>query len=149
MQLMYSILWAALTVILIGIEFATVALVSIWFAVGAIGAFITSFVTDSFAIQLAVFVIISVAMLLATRPLVRKYNQNKKQVPTNSDQLIGKVCILTKAITKESVEGLTEIDGVFWITKASDPSQNFDIHEKVRIVQILGSKLVISKITAG
>lgn len=147
MQLMYSILWAALTVVLIGVEFVTVALVSIWFALGAIGAFITSFITDSFAIQIAVFIIISIIMLLATRPLVRKFMSTKKDVPTNSDRLVGKICILSKPITQDNQEGMTEIDGIFWIVKPETPGIDYEMHEKVRIVQISGSKLIITKVS--
>ncbi len=147
MELFYSIMWAVITVLLIGIEFASVALVSIWFAVGAIGGFIASLVTDNLWLQLLVFVIVSVIMLLATRPFVNKIMRNRKVERTNVDQIIGKVCILTKAMTTENPQGMTEIDGVFWLTVAKDIGQTFSEHEKVKIDGISGSKLVVSKLT--
>ena len=63
-----SILWLMLLIALIVFEAVTVNLVSIWFAVGAASALVTSAFTDSGKIQFIVFVLVSVAALVVTRP---------------------------------------------------------------------------------
>ena len=73
-----SIYWIILFLILLFIELATVNLVSIWFAIGALGAFVTAFFTDSILIQLLVFVVISVVFLFVTLPIVKKFKSKEK-----------------------------------------------------------------------
>lgn len=75
-----SIYWIILFLILLFIELATVNLVSIWFAIGALGAFVTAFFTDSILIQLLVFVVISVVSLFVTLPIVKKFKSKEKIV---------------------------------------------------------------------
>lgn len=85
-----SIYWIILFLVLLLIELATVNLVSIWFAIGSLAAFITSFFTDSILIQLLIFVVISVVSLFITLPIVKKFKSKEKIVPTNLDRVIGK-----------------------------------------------------------
>ena len=93
-----SIYWIILFLVLLFIELATVNLVSIWFAIGAVAAFITSFFTDSVLWQLLVFVVVSVVALFITLPMVRKAKKNRKPVPTNLDRVIGKKAEVIKEI---------------------------------------------------
>ena len=69
----YSILWLMLLIALVAFEAVTVNLVSIWFAVGAASALVTSAFTESGKVQFIVFVVVSTAMLLLTRPLAKRY----------------------------------------------------------------------------
>ena len=62
--------WFIAFVILLLIELVTVNLVTIWFAIGAIAAIITTIFTDSILIQSIVFVVVSVIALLITKPLI-------------------------------------------------------------------------------
>ena len=93
-----SVYWIILFLVLLLIELATVNLVSIWFAVGAIAAFITSFFTDSVLLQLFVFVVVSVVSLFVTLPIVKKVKSKDKFVPTNLDRVLGKEAEVTKEI---------------------------------------------------
>ncbi|HQH63959.1 MAG TPA: NfeD family protein, partial [Clostridiales bacterium] len=64
--------WIALFVVLVIIEAATVQLVTIWFAAGALAAFIAALLDVQFWLQLLIFVAVSVLALALTRPLVKK-----------------------------------------------------------------------------
>ena len=96
-----SIYWIILFLVLLFIELATVNLVSIWFSVGALAAFVTSFFTDSALIQLLVFVVVSIVALFITAPLVEKLRKKEKVVPTNLDRVIGKRAEVVKEIKEE------------------------------------------------
>ena len=93
-----AIYWIILFVVVLFIEVATVNLVSIWFAIGALAAFLVSFVTDSVLLELLTFVVVSIVSLIVTLPLVKKFKNREKVVPTNLDRVIGKSATVTKDI---------------------------------------------------
>ena len=73
MSTMMIVGWAIAFVFFIVAEIATAtALVSIWLAFGALAAMFFAIADFSFIVQLTVFVIASVILLIATRPLVKK-----------------------------------------------------------------------------
>ena len=63
-----SAVWLAALVVFCIVEAATVGLVSIWFAAGAVGGLIASFLTPNIWAQAAVFLALSFVCLLAVRP---------------------------------------------------------------------------------
>ena len=86
---MASVVWAVATVLLGILEGITAELVAVWFALGALAAFVASLLGASLWVQLVVFFGVSLMSLLATRPLVRRVLK-VRQVPTNADGLVGK-----------------------------------------------------------
>ena len=80
--------WLAVFVVCIGLEAASMALTSIWFAGGALIACVLSIAGVNLYIQLAVFVVVSFLLLYSTRPLALRYI-NQKTVRTNVDALVG------------------------------------------------------------
>lgn len=135
---MYS--WLILFVILIILELCTINLTTIWFAFGALLAYVTSLFFDNVLIQTTVFLIVSVATLIFTRPIVKKYLL-KKPSRTNADMLIGKVGIVTKEIVKDNV-GEVKIDGKYWSAKSNKKIKE---GSKVEILSIEGVKLIVEK----
>lgn len=114
-----SILWLMLLIALVAFEAVTVNLVSIWFAVGAASALVTSAFTDSGKIQFVVFVTVSAVMLLLTRPLARRYAQ-ERSVPTNADRNVGRKGQVLAEITPD-VPGRVRLDGVDWMARSEQP----------------------------
>ena len=70
---MMTIGWLAAFVVFIGIEIGTMALTTIWFAGGALAAFLVTFTDAGIELQLAVFFIVSLALLIFTRPFALKF----------------------------------------------------------------------------
>ena len=133
-----SIYWIILFLVLLFIELATVNLVSIWFAIGAVVAFIISVFTDSILVQLLVFVVVSIVALFITLPLVRKIKNKSKTIPTNLDRVIGKKAEVVKEIKPNHYGEVKVFDNVW--TATSDDS--FQIGDKVIVDKIDGVKLV-------
>ena len=79
------VFWAVLTILLVIVEIVTVQLVAVWFAAGSLAAFISSLFQIDFLVQIVIFIIISVILLAATRPVVKKILKGKK-VHTNADR---------------------------------------------------------------
>lgn len=86
---MYAIFWLGAFGVLLLIEILTLGLTTIWFAVGALAAFLLTLVHASLAIQMIVFFIVSLVMLIFTRPIMTKY-LNKKTTKTNAESLVGR-----------------------------------------------------------
>ena len=132
--------WFIAFVILLLIELFTVNLVTIWFAIGAVAAIITSIFTDSVLIQSIVFVVVSVISLLITKPLIKKVKKFEVE-PTNSDRVIGKVGDVTKKIEKNKY-GEVKVYGNTWTASSKDV---IEVGERVKVLSIDGVKLIVEK----
>ena len=132
--------WFIAFVILLVIELVTVNLVTIWFAIGAVAAIITTIFTDSVLIQSIVFVVVSVIALLITKPLIKKFKRFEVE-PTNSDRVIGKIGEVTQKIGKNKY-GEVKVYGNTWTASSK---QVINVGERVKVLAIDGVKLVVEK----
>ena len=132
--------WFIAFLVFVFIELITVTLVTIWFAIGAIAAVITTFFTDSIVIQSIVFVVVSVLSLIITKPLVKKFKKFEI-TPTNSDRVIGKIGEVTKKISPNKYGEVKVFDSV-WTAKSED---SIEEGEKVKVLSIEGVKLIVMK----
>lgn len=140
------LMWFIFFMIFIVMEMATVALVSIWFALGSIAALITAVFIKSILIQTIVFILVSIFALVITKPFLDKFH-NKKIIPTNLDIVVGKIGIVTDEITLDKM-GEVAIDGKKW-TAAIDKTSSLDtfpIGSKIKILSIDGVKLMVKEV---
>ena len=136
--------WLAATVVFLLIECPTKGLTTIWFAGGSLVAGLLAVFNCPFPIQFAVFLVVSVALLLFTRPLAIKY-LNTNRTRTNVDSLIGKDAVITETINNLKNTGAADIHGVTWTARTDS---NLDTVEKDSIVvieRIDGVKLIVKK----
>lgn len=143
MELWHVLFWAILTVLLIVAEIATVQLVAVWFAVGGLAAFIASFFGVPFYIQVILFIVGSVVLLLATRPIVRRLLRGSKLVHTNADRVLGQECVVREEIDNLRVTGRVFADGLDWTARSADDGVTFPIGAKCVIQEIQGVKLIV------
>lgn len=136
-----SIYWLLAFFLLLLVEIATVNLVSIWFAIGAVAAFVSCFFTDNVFIQLLVFVIVSTITLVCMLPLVKKFKKNKKVIPTNVDRVLGKSGIVTQKITVDHYGEVKVLESV-WTAVSGE---TIEVGEKVKVDKIDGVKLIVTK----
>lgn len=136
-----TLFWLVLFIVLALVELATVNLVSIWFAIGAVITAFVSLEIDNLMIHLAVFTISSILLLLITKPLVKKLKK-KETIPTNLDRVIGKTGIVTEDILKDEI-GEVKVLGKRW-SAYSDKEIKKD--NKVKVLSINGVKLKVEEI---
>ena len=134
--------WLAMAVVLTIMEISTTTLICIWFVVGSLFAFATSFITSSIVTQALVFIAVSAVCLAVTRPVVAKH-LNRKAVPTNADMLIGKTCTVTQDILP-GAKGRVAADGLSWMAQSDVPLKKGD---RAQILAITGVTLTVSPIT--
>lgn len=137
------VLWAVAFVFFIICEIATcTALVSIWFAFGALASMFCAIGGMSFWVQCVVFVIGSIVLLICTRPIAKKVQG--KAVPTNYELDEGKTAIVTEEIDNSFNKGRVILNGVNWAARSSDGSI-IPKDENVRVEKVDGAKLIVSK----
>ena len=138
---MSVIFWAVAVVAFVILELATVGLASIWFALGALCALIAALLGAQLWLQIVWFAIVSIATLLLTRPLAKKYI-NSRTMATNADRVIG-----CRAVVKERIDDLTGTgavlaDGKMWSARTVDGSA-VEPGEIVTVREIRGVKLIV------
>ncbi len=142
------LLWAALTVLLLVVEIATVQLVAIWFAVGSLTAFISSLFGVPFYGQMILFIAGSVVLLVATRPIVRRLLRNTRRVKTNADRVLGRECVVREAIDNLRGTGRVYVDGLSWAARSADDSVTFSVGDTCVVQDIQGVKLIVHALSA-
>jgi membrane protein implicated in regulation of membrane protease activity len=141
---MAAIYWLIAFVILLGIEAASMALTTIWFAGGALIAFILALFGVNIQVQLAAFVIISFVLLFFTRPFALKYI-NRNTIKTNSDRLIGKFAIVSTEINNIEGRGAAVLNGQEWTARTLEDGKIIKKGTIVEVKDIKGVKLIVSR----
>ena len=136
-----SICWLAVFVLLIVIELATMGLTTIWFAGGAVAGFIASMLGANVVIQAVVFFVVSIVLLIFTRPFAVRYvNSNKTK--TNIDGLIGQEALVLEEINNIRETGCARLEGKEWTARSVDDT--VILADTVVIVErIEGVKLIV------
>lgn len=136
--------WIIAMVVFLVIEAVTVGIVSVWFAIGALFAMVTAMLGANLWVQITVFLVVSAIALYFTRPLVKKFVNNKVE-PTNADMLIGKECRVVETIDNLSGTGAVYVDGKTWTARTVD-EEIIPEGQLVKAERIEGVKLIVSKI---
>ncbi len=139
---MNEYIWLIFSIILFTVEALTVNLFTIWFGIGALVAMIATLIGANTVIQLLIFAVVSVILLVFTRPLAVK---GIKKTPTNSDSLIGKNGIVTKEINNIAATGEIKVGGKYWTARSEDETI-IEAESVVEIIAISGVKLIVKQI---
>ena len=139
------IVWLALFVIMLVVEALGPALVSIWFSFGALIALIVSFIPGiPWWVEVIVFLVISIATLLALRPYARKYFK-RNSVRTNVDSFVGKRGYVIEDITLLR-PGAVKIGDVSWTAIPVKEDETILENEIIEVVAVNGNKLTVKKV---
>lgn len=137
-------LWVIILVGTLIVEVITFGnLVSVWFSMGALAAYLAYLMGLSFPVQLAVFIVVSILSLLAIRPLAANYFRGNI-VATNADRIIGQHTTLVKAV-KSNEWGEVNVYGTVW-SVAELNNRPLDAGTVVEVVAIEGAKLIVKKV---
>ncbi len=141
MEILQQYGWLAVMVLAIVVEAISLGLTSVWFAFGALAAWLVSLVVDSFAIQITVFLVVSLALLIGIRPFAVKGLKIGRH-KTNADALVGKEGFVLKPIEPLIATGQVKVGAQIW-TAVSEESLTEG--EKVQVLEIQGVKLVVKR----
>lgn len=141
---MISVIWLVVFMILIGIEISTMALTTIWFAGGALVAFLLSLLGLGVELQFVVFMSISLVLLFFTRPWAARH-LNNHTVKTNVESLIGKAARITATVNNELGTGAAIVGGQEWTARAQANEDIYLVGTMVTIKEIRGVKLIVER----
>ena len=140
--------WLIAMAVLLVIEIATLGLTTLWFAIGALAAFIAAVLNLHIGVQTAIFIVVSLVLLIFTRPWALKY-LNSRTSRTNVDSLVGKKARVTKTIDNIAGEGQVVINGMEWTARSLEDEVKIAEGAVVIINKISGVKLIVSKMKEG
>lgn len=137
-------IWIIIFILTLLIEVVTAGtLVSIWFSIGALVAYLAYLIGFDLVVQVIVFLIISIGSILAIRPVASTYFRGNT-VATNADRIVGQKAILTKGITSNHW-GELNVYGLVWSCVEKD-NQLLEKGTEVIVVAIEGAKLIVKKV---
>ena len=140
---MEPIMWLILLACFLVVEAITVGLTTIWFAGGALAAFIAALCGASLLVELGLFLVVSFLLLFAFRSLALRY-VNSKTVKTNVESIAGETARVTEEINNEMGQGTAVLNGQEWTARAADdtiiPAGSLVIVESVSGVKLMVRK---------
>ncbi len=116
--------WAAMIWFILVLGFLVVEavcafhLVSIWFAAGSLVAMFCAMLDAPLWLQVLLFLLVSIALLAALWPFVRKFLKPSLQ-KTNVDAIIGSQGRVTAAIDNVAAEGQVKLGAMFWTARST------------------------------
>ena len=140
---MDSIVWLGVLILMILLELATMGLTTIWFAGGALAAFIAALCGASLLVELGLFLVVSFLLLFAFRPLAMRY-VNSRTVKTNVESLAGKTARVTEEINDEMGQGTAVLNGQEWTARSADDTV-IPAGSLVVVDAVSGVKLLVHK----
>ena len=133
-------LWLAVVIITLVIEFMTAEIVSIWFFFGSVVSLILAICKVDPAIQIIVFVAVSLLFMICVRPFIKKYTK-RNEIKTYVDSFVGRIALVTEDIV-DGNRGVVKLDGQEWSAISHD---NIVKGTKVVILSIEGNKLIVKE----
>ena len=134
---MYTMAWLIIFIVLLVIEIITMGLTTIWFA-----ALLMAFIGFGLPAQIGVFLVVSVALLILTRPIAVKYFNTERQ-KTNAESLIGQQAVVLEDVDTLRAAGLVEVNGQEWSAKTDEPNGFIPKDSIVSVEGIQGVKLIV------
>ena len=135
---MDGVYWLIIVIVMAVIEIITLGLTTIWFAGGALAAFIASLLGADLAMQIILFIVVSVVLMALTRPLAVNY-LNTDRVKTNAESLIGKLGVVKEKVDNLNAQGIVSVEGQEWTARAID-DEMIPLYAVVEVVEINGKR---------
>lgn len=135
------IFWLVLAALFLALEFGTVALVSIWFVAGSMGAVLVWWLGGPMWLQVGVFLAVSGVLLALLRPILRR----QKKIRTNVDSVIGAKGLVTEDIDNIAAQGQAKLGAMTW-TARSTSGEPLKKGTEIYVDRIEGVKVFVSPV---
>ncbi|MDD5790909.1 MAG: NfeD family protein [Spirochaetia bacterium] len=120
--------WLSVMVVCVLIEALTLALTSVWAAIAALIMIFVSQTGLPFKWQLLLFLVLTIALIVTTRPFaVKKLKLGKNK--TNVNSLVGQEVLVVKKISPFQKGEVKAKNGVIWTAQNADPQSSSEIPE--------------------
>jgi membrane protein implicated in regulation of membrane protease activity len=137
------VFWLIAAVILGAGETATMGFFLAPFAIGALVATVLSLAGAGVAVCLVAALVVSVAALVALRPLARSHRRLPPQLRTGTARLIGREALVLERTDRDG--GAIKLEGEHWTARAFEESRVFEPGERVQVIEIRGATALVTE----
>ena len=139
-------IWLAVVAASLIIEFISMDMTSIWFAIAGLVCLILAAIGGiGWEIQLIIFIVLSAILLIFVRKFTRKLLlHSDADDKTNLDKIVGARTKLLSPITNDE-KGTLSINGVVWNCVSEDGGE-VEEGKVVEVVKVASTKLIVKKI---
>lgn len=115
---MSPFIWLGVAAVMGVVEVISFGLITMWFVVGALVAFLANLLGFDLVVQLVVFFVVSIVCLIVLRPLFVKYRKHgEKEEP----DVIGQTAIVVEDVDNERLAGRVETaNRMTWAAKSAE-----------------------------
>jgi membrane protein implicated in regulation of membrane protease activity len=139
------LIWLIAAVIFAVGEIATLGFFLAPFAGGAAVAAVISAVGAGELASWAAFIVVSVALLAALRPLARSHRRMPAQLRTGTAALIGRSAMVTERIANNEDTGCVKLEGESWTARAYDADEVIEPGKRVQVIEIRGATALVTE----
>ena len=137
-------IWVGVLIFCLVAEACTVQLITIWFAVGSVGAMAAAAMGFGETVQLGVCLAVAIVMLLLLRPVVRgklltAVGRGK------AARILDQTAIVIQTIDAKQETGQIRLMGQIWSARAADPNDCISEGETVVVTAISGVKAIVKR----
>ncbi len=142
---MSFVVWLGIAAVMAIVEIASQGLITAWFVVGALVAFVANVLGFDLTVQIVVFLVVSIACLVALRPVFVKYRaRGQAEEPT----MVGQSGVVVEAIDNMQMVGRVETsDHMSWSARSAS-GEPIETGAFVRVVAQESVKLIVERIVA-
>ena len=136
--------WIGIIVAAIVLEVLTDQILAIWFMPSAVICAILELCSVPLPWQMLVFLVVSVAGIVLSRTILKKYFCFTKTA-TNVEAVVGEKCVVIERIDNYAGCGQAKVRGQVWSARSIDDEITFEVNEVLRVVAVEGVKLICKK----
>ena len=117
---MSPFVWLGVAAVMGIVEVLSFGLITMWFVVGALVAFLANLLGYDIIVQLVVFFVVSIVCLIVLRPLFIK---DRKRGEKEEPDVVGQSALVVEAIDNERLSGRIETaNRMTWAARSADGS---------------------------
>jgi membrane protein implicated in regulation of membrane protease activity len=124
-------------------EIATLGFFLAPFAGGALVAAVVSGVGAPTAVAWIAFLVVSIVLLAALRPLALRHRKQAPSLRTGTAALVGRHATVLERVTEN--EGSVRLDGEVWTARPYDEDQVFEAGARVQVLEIRGATALVAE----
>lgn len=111
-------------------------------AIAAVVAAAAAAAGAALALQIAVFIVASLASLLVLRPVARLHLRQPGQMRTGTAALVGATAVVTDRVDGHG--GQVKLSGELWTARSYDEDEVIEPGQSVRVMQIEGATALVA-----
>jgi membrane protein implicated in regulation of membrane protease activity len=136
------LLWLIASGLFAAGEMASLDLVLLMFAGGALGGMTVALLGGATVLQMIAFIVVSGLLLVLIRPIAKNHLVNRTPLQLDGvDTLIGRTAKVTRAV--DSSGGRIRMGADEWTARSQQSGEAFAVGDTVRILEVDGATAVV------